>query len=260
MPKILTYTDYLQKLQGALNVVDKSHVENIILQFKQLSKLSALLPHSPAIFVIDYSKRQYIFFSNSVADYQADEIIKGGLDFMMPLMQKDFFNAYNEQVFPSILSFLKKIPTEQHPNYIISCNHRIKNADEKNIDVFQSSTYITSNKTGLPTYCIGMAINISHFKNDDKITLSFEQKDTQNGIIRLLEKKVFFPYQKEVLLNEQEKTLLKFLCEGLNNKAIADRLCLSPRTIEKRRSKIFIKTNTNNIAALINFVHQNKII
>jgi DNA-binding CsgD family transcriptional regulator len=260
MPKKLTYKNYLQKLHGAVNVVDKSHVEKIISQFTQLSKLSGLLPHAPTIFVIDYSKRQYIFFSNSVGDYQADEIVKGGLDFMMPLMQKDFFNAYNEQVFPAILSFLKKIPIEQHPNYIISCNHRIKNADEKNVDVFQRSTYITSNKTGLPTHCIGMAVNISHFNNDDKITLSFEQKDTQNGIIRLLEKKVFLPYKEDVLLKEQEIIILRFLHEGLSNKEIADKLCRSPRTIENKRAIMFKKTKTKNITELMHFALRNKII
>ncbi|HTA61328.1 MAG TPA: LuxR C-terminal-related transcriptional regulator [Bacteroidia bacterium] len=260
MPKKLTYKNYLQKLHGAVNEVDKSHVEKIILQFQQLSKLSILLPHSPAIFVIDYSKRQYIFFSNSVGDYQADEIIKGGLDFMMPLMQKNFFNTYNEQVFPSILSFLKKIPTEQHPNYIISCNHRIKNADEKNIDVFQRSTYITSNKTGLPTHCIGMAINISHFKNDDSIALFFEQKDTQNGMIHLLEKKVFFPYQDEGLLDEQEKTILRYIYEGLSSKQIGKKLHLSFRTVQNKRLKMHAKTKIKSVAKLIDFALENKII
>jgi two-component system response regulator DegU len=66
--------------------------------------------------------------------------------------------------------------------------------------------------------------------------------------------------QEEVLLTEQEKTILKYLCEGLSNKEIADKLHLSLRTIENKRAIMFKKTKTNNIAKLIRFAQENKII
>jgi DNA-binding NarL/FixJ family response regulator len=66
--------------------------------------------------------------------------------------------------------------------------------------------------------------------------------------------------QKNNLLKEQEIVILKYLCKGLSNKEIADKLCRSPRTIENKRAIMFKKTKTNNIAKLIRFAQQNKII
>jgi DNA-binding NarL/FixJ family response regulator len=66
--------------------------------------------------------------------------------------------------------------------------------------------------------------------------------------------------QDEIILNDQEITILKYLCEGLSNKEIAEKLHRSSRTVEKKRPQIFFKTNTNNIAELVRFALRNKII
>ena len=66
--------------------------------------------------------------------------------------------------------------------------------------------------------------------------------------------------EEDVLLSDQEKTLLKYLCEGLNSKHIGEKMNLSYRTIQNRRAKLHEKTNTDSIAELVRFAYQNKII
>jgi len=192
-----TYNGYLQNLQYANEITDKEYIHQLLLQFKQLSNLSIVLPNAPLFFAIDYSNRQYLFFSNSLGNYPAQEIIEGGLDFTLPLMDKDFYKIYNENVFPTVLSFLRNIPQPEHSYYIVSCNHRIKGIDKKDINFYQRYTYITSKETGLPTQCIGMAVDISHFKNDDQITLSFEK----TNIFFLIRRTVFSPNKKRSFYN-----------------------------------------------------------
>lgn len=258
-PKI-TYQTYLQSLKSISPALSKSRIEQLVSQLSDTYPVSGLLPHAPAIFVIDYSKGEYIFFSNSIGNYPSRELIKGGLDFMMPLMQPDFFNTYNEEVFPNIVSFLQEVPARQHSDHIISCNHRIKNTDGQHIDIFQRSVYMMCDETGLPAYCIGSATDISHFKTDDKVILSFEKKDTEKGVTQLIKRKDFHPYRNEAFLSEEEEKVLQYICAGLSTKMIAEKMYLSARTIEKKRLKLHHKTNTGNVGELVSFAYRNKIL
>ncbi|MGD1906943.1 MAG: response regulator transcription factor [Leptolyngbyaceae cyanobacterium] len=54
-------------------------------------------------------------------------------------------------------------------------------------------------------------------------------------------------------LTEREKDVLDLLSGGLSNNQIADRLYLSPRTIEKYVSSLLRKSNTSNRAELVRF-------
>ena len=47
--------------------------------------------------------------------------------------------------------------------------------------------------------------------------------------------------QKNELLSEREKEMLKLLSTGMSNKEIADTLCLSVRTVKAHMSNIFTK-------------------
>ena len=54
-------------------------------------------------------------------------------------------------------------------------------------------------------------------------------------------------------LSSREIEVTQLICEGLLNKEIADKLCLSIRTIEVHRQNIIRKTNVNNVAGLIKY-------
>lgn len=54
-------------------------------------------------------------------------------------------------------------------------------------------------------------------------------------------------------ISANEMQVLKLIAEGLTNNDIAQKLCVSVRTIETRRYKLQEKTNTNNTASLIRY-------
>jgi len=77
--------------------------------------------------------------------------------------------------------------------------------------------------------------------------------------IRLAQKSSLLRYQKhcnETLfstLTDREKDLFYLVAEGLINRQIADKLCISLRTVEVHRAKMMMKLNTDNITDLIKF-------
>lgn len=71
---------------------------------------------------------------------------------------------------------------------------------------------------------------------------------------RKIERKV------EEMFSPEEKLLIKYICEGLTNKQIAEVMHLSARTIEAHRAKLLEKTGTNNSVALAVYAVSRKLV
>lgn len=55
------------------------------------------------------------------------------------------------------------------------------------------------------------------------------------------------------LLTEREQEVLRLAAEGLSSKEIADRLCISPKTIETHRARIMKKLGIHTFADLVKY-------
>lgn len=64
----------------------------------------------------------------------------------------------------------------------------------------------------------------------------------------------------EVKLTDREKQVLGFVVKGLTSKQMAQRLCLSPRTIDHHRARLLKKFKMKNTVDLVKHVMRNKII
>ena len=61
-------------------------------------------------------------------------------------------------------------------------------------------------------------------------------------------------------LTSREKQILDLLCKGLNNEQIAEAIFLSPKTIEKHKSRLFQKTGTFNTVNLVIYAFKNQLV
>lgn len=60
--------------------------------------------------------------------------------------------------------------------------------------------------------------------------------------------------------SEREIEVLKLLCDGLSPKEIAEKLFVSPRTVEKHKDNIMQKMDVNSVAKLISTALKNKLV
>jgi DNA-binding NarL/FixJ family response regulator len=65
------------------------------------------------------------------------------------------------------------------------------------------------------------------------------------------------PAAKKVIFTRREEEILKLLAEGKSNHEIADKLCISIRTVETHRSNLVQKLELKGTPALIKFAVQN---
>jgi DNA-binding NarL/FixJ family response regulator len=66
--------------------------------------------------------------------------------------------------------------------------------------------------------------------------------------------------QKGFYYNEREKEVLELICKQYSSAEIGEMLSLSTRTVDGHRNNLLLKTNSKNMAGLVIFAIQNKII
>lgn len=64
----------------------------------------------------------------------------------------------------------------------------------------------------------------------------------------------------EDYLTNREKEILKLICLQFSTAEIAEKIFISPRTVEGHRNSLLLKTESRNVAGLVVFAIQNKII
>ncbi len=57
--------------------------------------------------------------------------------------------------------------------------------------------------------------------------------------------------EEEIKLTRREKEILKCICQGLSNKEIAEKLFISPKTVDNHRTSLLSKTSSKNTASLV---------
>ncbi|MBN1116589.1 MAG: response regulator transcription factor [Bacteroidales bacterium] len=66
--------------------------------------------------------------------------------------------------------------------------------------------------------------------------------------------------QGKILLSKRESEVLELICTGNTNSEIADKLCISPKTVDNHRTSLLQKTETKNAAHLVMFAIKNHLI
>lgn len=62
-----------------------------------------------------------------------------------------------------------------------------------------------------------------------------------------------------IKLSQRESEVLKYICHGYSNNQIAEKMYLSPRTIETHRANLLSKTGTKNSIQLVVYAIKNKL-
>jgi DNA-binding NarL/FixJ family response regulator len=63
-----------------------------------------------------------------------------------------------------------------------------------------------------------------------------------------------------IKFSKREKEVLDQLCQGLSNQEIAEKLFISPRTVDGHRANLLSKTNSKNTVSLVLFAVKNNLV
>ena len=125
------------------------------------------------------------------------------------------------------------------------------------ISIFATATILKMLKVGAIGYLL---------KDTEKAVLESALVEiVENGfyhtknVTNILLKSLSSKGKEEIVLKEREITFMKYACSELTYKEVADKMCLSPKTIDGYRDVLFTKLNVKNRVGLVMYAIKNKI-
>jgi DNA-binding NarL/FixJ family response regulator len=81
----------------------------------------------------------------------------------------------------------------------------------------------------------------------------FSPEIVKSVITRFASEKGRSTITEEIDITNREIEILEFICKGLSNAEIAEKLSISKRTVDKHRENLLLKTGSKNTASLVIF-------
>jgi len=257
--EITSWLNYIGGLQHRAFSKEELNIEGME-QIPDIGQITAsVFNHSiPWIYLLDYTSSNYMVVSDSLQamlGYKTREFLDGGLNFTLENYQQTHLKIFNEEIFPDRLEFLKKIPADQHADYIFSYNFQFKNRKGEYTNLLQRNRFIKSDANNNPLMSFGVITNVNHFKSDTPIIQVVEKINSSNTMedAETVFKKSYFPDKEDALFTKREKELLPYLAGGLCSKEIADKLHISEYTVTNHRRNMMMKTGSMNVTQLVCF-------
>lgn len=107
-----------------------------------------------------------------------------------------------------------------------------------------------SGKDELETAIKNVYSGQNHFPQDILRNLIFKLGDAEKQKLN----------DDQLMITKRESEVLTLICNGLTNNEIANKLHLSPKTVDNHRTSLLSKTNTKNSAHLVMFAIKNHLI
>lgn len=223
---------------------------------KEDHALSSL--HLPSAFwLIDYSKRQYVYMKGhclEIHNYSKNKYLQGNFDFHPWIWVPEDKAVFEEQIFQDIREYWNLIRPGKFFKYRFSFNSRYYRSDGIISQFLQHSIYLES-QGNLPVLSILYFSSAADDKTDNTIVLTIERLVTGKGYQQVFSKS-YLP-QKKPTISLRESEVLRLSFEGMSSKMIADRLCISEQTVKNHKRNMMEKTSAKNIVELINFSLKN---
>lgn len=254
---LTTYRKFLDSKRVAKESELNKYAEKIINHFTPKQPYS--FHFAPVTFLLDYSTKKYIYVEDSCFNflgYTAQWFLETGVEEYISKWHPADFKTIDTKIFPENLYFLQTLAPHQYQDHIFSYNYRMLNPSGKYITVLQRFSYIPGKLSHEPAGVIGVAFDITHFKNDTSIIHTIEKvKDYDcKKVNELLYKKIYAVEELTVRpISTRELQILKYMAEGLSSKQIACNLFLSVHTVNNHRKKMLQKTNSKSSAELLNY-------
>lgn len=88
----------------------------------------------------------------------------------------------------------------------------------------------------------------------------FPQDVLRNMIFNIGNKGSNSILSNEIILSKREQEVLYLICQGFTNNEIANKLSISPKTVDNHRTNLLSKTDTKNTAHLVMFSIKNHLV
>jgi DNA-binding NarL/FixJ family response regulator len=160
------------------------------------------------------------------------------MDLKMPMLNGVEATKFINKEFPSI-------------KIIALTSYNTKSFIANMIEIGAASYIVKNSSPEEMITTINQVIEKGFYYNEEVLNVIQENLITNNR------KNIFF---EDIILTKREREILELICYQNSTQQIADKLFISPRTVEGHRNNLLLKTDSQNSAGLVVFAIQNKIV
>ena len=253
-----SYRKFFARLSRSGNMSREMHQKSIQI-FQKFGDSQNVPPgYLPTYFQADNATGRYLFIDDScinLAGYKPSHYYQSTVEEYLKSWHPADYRTIQKQVFPINMDFLKTIPPEKYADIVFTYNYRILNSIGDYEIILQRFSYIPGETGDYPLRVVGLAFNITQFKNDLSIIQTIEDTCDQgdHSVHKLLYKKIYpmVETENQKSLSKRENEILQYMSSGLSSKQIADKLQLSVNTINNHRKSMLAKSGCGSAVELM---------
>ena len=227
---------------------------------KKIKEVDSCLPYGTNYYcIVDLRNLSFDYISKNMRaciGYGNSKLNDGGVLFYKSKIHPEdmslWLNSMNE-----MLSFtINKIPIGDRIKLNYTVNYRIKNSNDEYVNIIQNVTPIGFDKDNKPVIVLAQC-NIL----DSNISLQICGSIKKLGDNDQYETLFFKNYSKKLLesgISSRERDIIRLLVLKKSSKQVAEKLCISPNTVDTHRRNILKKLNISSTGELIGMLSQNK--
>lgn len=218
------------------------------------TQFTTLFDQAPGIVcVYNFANRKYEYFSKNVKEiigHDAEDYIKGGLEFGMSTFHPDDAKIYAENVLPQMLNYFTILaPGNRLKNTVYKHCFRVRRKDGNYQWFLQQMNFIETDENGYPLVSTIFMFDINDVKKDNDVVFSISER--VNGAYTTIYSNTFSADNITNLLSERELEILNLLGLGKSSNEIAEQLFISPHTVNTHRKRMLEKTGAMNTVQLL---------
>lgn len=170
------------------------------------------------------------------------------VEMMVKIIHPDDF-PYFVNFEAAVVDFKTRLSADKIMNYKTRYNYRIRKKNGDYLPILQQSIDIQAGEEGSTLINLVVHTDISAFKTDNIMQLSFIGLEGEPSYINYQSKTE--PIKIKDLFTSREKHILSLVAQNLGTREIAHLLSISPATVRTHRRNINAKAGVSNPLALV---------
>jgi DNA-binding CsgD family transcriptional regulator len=193
--------------------------------------------------------------------YMSDKLkVLSGLDPSLYIaengMEYSLSRAHPNHIAPTLdlnrkfISYCLENNVTDYRTVSVCFNYLYKNGNDQYVQILQRAVILEVDENNKPSLALSFIHYIGHIKKHDSVGGVICAGDGVSIFDYNVDKKCFEPVKT---VSDQEKKILQMLAQGLDTKAIAKNLSISPHTVNTHRRNLIKKTSCVDTTGVVDF-------
>jgi len=210
------------------------------------------IQNNVAVFLWNAYTNCFLFVSERIRDLSYYEpslfTSENGVERLLSNIHPTHLQATLELIEELIINYCIDNKKPDFKNVNISLNYLFKNGIGEYLQILHRPIILEMDEYLKPTLVLNITHHVDHIKREDSIGGVIITNDDNFIFDYNLDEKCIEPAKK---ISEQEMKILQLLGKGLDTKDIADKLFISPHTVDTHRRNLIKKTSCMDTTGVV---------